>query len=360
MATEHVQIYADESGNTGVNLLDKSQPIFSMASTDFSDEEAAELLSLFSTQSNEVHFKNLKKYAKGQKAILELLKHPLITPERVKSVVIHKQFMVTGKIIDTLTEHYAHLCGFDLYEGGCNIALLNMMYACTPAFCGEEAFIDLLTVFIATLKDPTQQNVMVYFNTVQALKNKTTHQEFKKSLSFIAPPPEVIFDALEDFKISSIDPLVTSLFYLSMEWSKSHPNGFNIIHDDSHELMDKQSTFDPYMNQEMEPMEIGHDRRKYILPLKMGELGFGESHVHPQIQVADILASSLNYWAKGFLVEPPFDAFVQKLDDCGIRSLIGLCIWPSLDVTPQALDTDGAKGVHPVDSTAEFLIKASR
>lgn len=37
-------IYCDEAGNTGANLLDPEQPVFVLASNDFSAEEAGNLL----------------------------------------------------------------------------------------------------------------------------------------------------------------------------------------------------------------------------------------------------------------------------------------------------------------------------
>lgn len=88
-------IYIDESGNTGSDLLNKQQPVFTTASCDFTDEEARYLLSkLPSSNADEVHFKRLRKTASGQNAIVELLSDELINLERVEVQLTHKEFMV--------------------------------------------------------------------------------------------------------------------------------------------------------------------------------------------------------------------------------------------------------------------------
>lgn len=42
-------IYFDESGNTGSNLLDPNQPVFSLASCSFSDNDARNLIGLLNS-----------------------------------------------------------------------------------------------------------------------------------------------------------------------------------------------------------------------------------------------------------------------------------------------------------------------
>lgn len=51
--------YGDEAGNTGPDLLDAAQPVFALAFTDFTREEATELLSTVSTKADEVHLADM-------------------------------------------------------------------------------------------------------------------------------------------------------------------------------------------------------------------------------------------------------------------------------------------------------------
>jgi hypothetical protein len=67
------KICFDEAGNTGDNLLDSSQPIYCLLSTNISDTQSAELLSIIDTKAVELHFKNLKKRAQHQQQILQVI-----------------------------------------------------------------------------------------------------------------------------------------------------------------------------------------------------------------------------------------------------------------------------------------------
>ena len=99
-------IYLDESGNTGSNLLDQDQPVFSLASCSFTEKEAQLLSDLVGSQSeHEIHFKRLKRRKPGQDGIIRLMKHALINPDNIKVNIFHKRFMITSKIVDTLIEH---------------------------------------------------------------------------------------------------------------------------------------------------------------------------------------------------------------------------------------------------------------
>ena len=76
-------VYIDESGNTGSNLLDFDQPVFTLASCMFSDQEARRLLDLVDCKSShEVHFKSLKRRKAGQDGIVRLMSSKLLDAKK--------------------------------------------------------------------------------------------------------------------------------------------------------------------------------------------------------------------------------------------------------------------------------------
>ncbi|GLR65025.1 hypothetical protein GCM10007878_24640 [Marinospirillum insulare] len=101
----------------------------------------------------------------------------------------------------------------------------------------------------------------------------------------------------------------------------------------------------------------GYDRRKFTLPLKAKTLDFVCSKQVKQIQVMDIVASSLGYWASSIATNNTSDAFFQQLDTVGFDNWLGSNkIWPQPIVDPQELGTayDGS-GANPADASAYFL-----
>lgn len=69
-----MNIYFDEAGNSGQNLLDSEQLIYVLVSHNYSIQEAESILSPLKTDSNEIHFSIIKKYPKYHEPINEILK----------------------------------------------------------------------------------------------------------------------------------------------------------------------------------------------------------------------------------------------------------------------------------------------
>lgn len=84
-------IFFDESGNTGGNLLDPSQPFFTLSSTCICKIDALKALELIGSKSpTEAHFKTLKRRKSGQDGVIRLLESKFINDENVKIFLIDK------------------------------------------------------------------------------------------------------------------------------------------------------------------------------------------------------------------------------------------------------------------------------
>lgn len=96
-------IFFDESHNTGANLLDPDQPIFTLASVDYNSDECTELLRLVpSDQASEVKFSNIQKSESGRKKLLNFLASPIHSEHRVKTIIVHKRFNVVTQLVDII------------------------------------------------------------------------------------------------------------------------------------------------------------------------------------------------------------------------------------------------------------------
>lgn len=352
-------IYIDESGNTGSNLLDVKQPVFTTASCNFTDEEADYLLSkLSASTAQEVHFKRLRKSPAAQKAIIDLLTDSLITKNRVMLHVIHKEFMVLTKIVDILVEHFFHYkLNHDIYKQGENIALSNMLYACLPVFCGEEPVRTMYLAFVEMVQNANRNTMNSFYAKVQALKETCIREPFLKDLDLLLATESIALQALASMNKFSIDPCIPALFLHTLQWGNVYPNGFVINHDDSNTLEQQQHMVTQFMDWSKKEVEAGYDRRKFVLPLKAKSLHFVCSKQVKQVQVMDVLASAIAYWA-GFLAannEPT--EFWHRLDQVGFNDLIGHNkIWPEHAVSPKELGTVYDGGINHLDASVAYLI----
>lgn len=353
-------IFLDESGNTGSNIVDENQPVFTLSACKFTEQEAQKLLTLTQSRSPiEAHFKQLKRRKAGQDGIIRLMKHSLICADRVKVELLHKRFMVTTKIIDILVEHMMHLNGQDLYLNGANIALSNMWFHCFTTFCGKEKVYAMHSSFVKMIKDQTDENIDKFYLDVEALLETCIHEEFKSDIHMLLSTRNIIHEALSGVEKEALDPSIPALFCQCLNWGEVHPKGFHIIHDDSQTIEKQKSLFAQFMDWNMDSVEIGYDRRKFNLPLKGKSLKFSSSHDHVQLQVADIIASSLSYWASGVSKGEKDDYLFLELDKLNLDKLTTKNkIWPTLSVTPKDLGTEFDGGINPADHTAYYLMKA--
>lgn len=353
-------IYFDESGNTGSNLLDKDQPVFTLASCKFSDEEAQSLIDLLdSKSSHEAHFKRLRKRKSGQDGIVRLMSSSLINKNNIVVNIMLKDFMVVSKIVDILIEHMMFLEGEDLYVNGKNIALSNVLYYCLPLHHDKNLVQLMYNSFVIMIRDQTEENISAFYSSAEEVKNSSIDEKYNKNIELILNTKNCIHDALSGIDKHALDPSIPALFLHCIKWGEIYSKGFHIIHDDSHSINKQKVLFSQFMDLTQSEVEVGYDRRKFKLPLKGRSLKFVNSELKVQLQVADIIASSFAYWAAGVGEGEKEDYLFLKLDEIGLDKFIGNNkIWPTMDITPSDLGTVHDGGLSPANHSAQFLNNA--
>jgi hypothetical protein len=161
-------LYFDESGFTGVDLMNRSQPVFVLATHDLSQEECLALRDKhFSrVKASELKHDTLGKRPNQQQMVLAFLEDlGKSHPGRVWVGVVHKRYALLGKIVDHLVHSAMEEDGLDLYERGGNIALTNLLYAALPAFMGDEGrFLDrMLESFQRMMRERTREAYDAFF-----------------------------------------------------------------------------------------------------------------------------------------------------------------------------------------------------
>jgi hypothetical protein len=77
-----MHLFCDESGNTGLDLLDSQQPVFSLASTALSGDAALDLVQpLLRPRQIEVKYSNFKGSRAGQQELLKFFSSPSLLSE---------------------------------------------------------------------------------------------------------------------------------------------------------------------------------------------------------------------------------------------------------------------------------------
>lgn len=346
----------DESGNTGQDLLNPAQPIFVVASISIADEDAQSLIAPLSAgHAEEAKFQHLKGSAAGQRALLSCLRSPLITPQSAKLFVVHKGYMVTTKMVDLLVEPLAHADGVDLYQQGANIALANMHHMGLPAFCGPATALELQQAFVEMIRRKDPASITRFYACANRVYQACSNAKYKTLLAPIIASHARVGDLLEDVDRTEIDPALPVFIRLCDTWGRQLGGEFDAVHDQSKPLEQQQQLIAFVSARDEREIEVGYDRRKISLPLKMRSVAFVDSRTVPQVQLADILAGTCAYWIGrmvGVSVDPSFWA---RLNGAGIENLVIDAIWPSSAVSPGDLGTQKMGGINSVDYLAELI-----
>ena len=340
----------DESGNTGAALCDVNQPVFCLASVDFSDEEAHEVLSQINanSQQSELKFSNLKKRENGRSDILKIIKSISLNPKKVKTCALHKPFMIVAKAVDLIIEPAARRDGLDIYKHGLNIAFLNMFYHGLESFFGQNDRTKFIESFEKMIRLRSSVATELFFNGVRYIYIKCRNSEFRGMIAAFLAAKSMITEILAETAEDILDPAIPSLVSSLVSWG-THYADFDVVHDRSKPIAKNISLFEDLFKEKGVSEIIGYDRRRFSMPLKARRIVFGDSVTYKQLQIADIVAGATAFF--GMSRASGIDNnFANELADAGVEKFKVMNLWPSWDVTPGTLGTSGDVGSNPQDS----------
>jgi len=348
-----MKIYFDEAGNSGQNLLDPSQPIFVIASVNFNEDEAKKIIAPIQSASQELHFVKLKKYRKQQLQLLEVLNNKMITAKRVKIVYYDKRFGLIAHIVDQLIETSFYHIGLDLYKKGLNLTYSNSMYFYGKNIWNPDLNEMFLSDFQKMIREKSKDSIENFYLSAKLLHDSVDRNQ-KKILQPVIDSEKYIDSILESIKKYSIDLTLPSITRLADLWYKETNEPLEIVHDDSKQVEFWKNLI--YFLSTMlgtEKVEVGYDYRKMSYPLSIDSVTLESSKNVLQIQVADLIASSLAYCVKRIHIDKVIDdQFANEILKSRIANIKSYPIMPSDKLTPKQLGTEDDSGINPLDYLA--------
>jgi len=288
-------IYFDEAGNTGPNLLDTTQPYHILLSHNFNDRETLEILSRIlneKIQGNELHFSSLKRKYKYQQLINEIINIPDLEG-RVFYSTSDKSFCIVGQIVDQLMEPVFYDMGYDLYQSAGNLQLTNYIYFQGNHHWNKNLFDTMCSSFYSLIKNKSQEDIENFYHAVFKLYNSLNPQD--KTMIFpLLISRNQIGEILESVEKYTLDITLSNFIVQCNEWGKRLDDNINVIFDDSRQL-EYYKEFILFHTKNMPPQEAGYGSRKLKYPLPIDGINATSSENNLQIQLADILASSISY-----------------------------------------------------------------
>ena len=323
------EIYCDESGFTGNDLLDQGSTFFAYASVAINHEEATEyvnnIIQKYKLQGGELKGRNLLKYPKGQKVISEILRN---FKHRIKVAVYHKKFNLACKFYEYIFEPALAQKTSLFYQINFHRFISNLLY-----------------VYFVSLSADAEKIFSDFQKLMRDLEDTEVNYLFDSSKT-----PDILpFDDIKTFCIHHRDTInqelnslrgthtgnwilelsTSALFSILCDWGKEF-NQLKVFCDVSKPLKGNKELFDCW---------IGIEDKIYIdffqgveEPITFNlsqEVQFVESDKFPGIQIADVAAAACAY---------AFKEGVNQNTESWIEHLPGMVIGKS--VIPDESYTD--------------------
>lgn len=292
------EIYCDESGFTGNDLLDKKDTVFAYASVAINHEEATEyvnnIIQKYKLQGGELKGRNLLKYPKGQKVIAEIL---INFKDRIKVAVYHKKFNLACKLYEYIFEPALAQKNSLFYQIKFHRFISNILYL--DFVCRSEEAEKIFSDFQKLMRSLEDKELNYLFSSSET-PDMSPLDDIK---TFCIHHRDTINQELNSLRGTDtgkwiLELSTSALFSILCDWGKEF-NQLKVFCDVSKPLKGNKELFDVW---------IGIEDKIYIdffqgveEPITFNlsqEVQFVESHKFPGIQIADVAAAACAYAAR--------------------------------------------------------------
>jgi len=290
--------FVDESGYTGGHLLDREQPFQSLSAICITEEQASELVDKYfpNHQGKELKYIQLKKRSTYWDPLLKV-QEELLNKYNGISYVVDKKYMQLLLFLDDCFEPFLFSTGDKCYyKGGNNLALASMLYYCAPAFWGQKEFDELLCYYQRTALNGLESNIKILVDHAKNIVSKKP--ECFEFLIPLASGNSEIIDSLALPMHNKNDISWPMLLGLISRLEDDMSTDYMIKHDNTENMKNYRKLLDVFIGIE-DNYEIFHSVHNTMkFPLKINTLEECDSINSKGVQLADILAGSINEAAK--------------------------------------------------------------
>ncbi len=326
-------LYFDESGYTGNNLLDNTQPTFCYLGVDCSTELENAFLSLktkYQYSNSEVKGTNVVKHKAGQKLLKELW--PLCA-EKTKFFLADKKYALAAKMFEYVYEPVFADHNVIIYNSGFHIFFTNFLYwnyftksnrSAESIFANFQKFIKgkKQIDFVDSIKpEPLPDNPLYpFFKFCQMYRNKIAS--------------DITFS--ESFDTWILDITDTGLFSLLAAFEGDGTESLQVVCDDSKPI----TAFKDFLD-----VEVGDTRKLYagVREHKLrinfnlaNKIEMKSSKTCISLQIADFLAASVVY---AFNKSDDFSKDISKFASNSMVADISLLPRPLSDYSEEEISS---------------------
>ncbi|WP_329906061.1 DUF3800 domain-containing protein [Serratia quinivorans] len=286
-------VYFDESGFTGNNLLSKDQPFFSYAAVVTDDIESKKfveyIMQKYSINADELKGSTLVNSRRFQPAVDELLNH---FKGRMRVIVNQKKYALSGKFFEYIFEPVLALKSSIFYSLNFHLFISNIMYFSLTA---KDEYSELLH---SRFEDFSRGKIHVdeFIEPIGKSKHSDIMAEIHDFAKYNISIIEEEYAGLEGTGIDKwlLDLTSTSLHNLLCDISSKF-GSVRAICDSSKPLITHQDTFNEMIGKEKIVYET-FNKKKIPITFNLAEpIVLSDSKITHGIQIADVIAAASVY-----------------------------------------------------------------
>ena len=350
------QLYFDESGFTGYNLLDDKQPVFAIASTDLDSSIAKNILdeAFPRYQGEEFKFSRLWKSTRHRDRFPEFGRRVGAYPSRTFIWRVDKKFTVLTKMIDYLIEPQAREAGYDFYADGFCLNYANYIHFGLENYVSKTLHSDLLHAYQQFSRNPTHNSLRKLRIDLErfSIEAGEPMSEYLELMAVGARHFTKYFN-VETFG-GSDELQLTSMVAIVGHWRNLYSEDFEIEHDESsnffHRIDDWRKITNSNVPNQLHPSASG---TLYQFPLRVISTKSVDSKKSASIQLCDVLAGlATRAFGKG--VSEADRRILQTTLEAGLGDVQVTGIAPE-DFDPSRLHSRRQEGPDAVDRMTEII-----
>ncbi|MEO5372142.1 MAG: DUF3800 domain-containing protein [Magnetococcus sp. DMHC-1] len=335
--------YIDESGYTGTDFLCRDQPIFVLATNNYDDDEANEILmDQFNIEKyNELKYTKLKRNQRHINKIVEIIRTLAQCQTRSGIWIAHKEFALVAFVVEFWIEPYAKYNGMNLYKNGENHGLTNFLFMFLEYFWDRSFRYKLLSYFQDMFKTKTLDSYLKCRNFLEMTYRQSVGEQ-NEVIEFLLRPFVLLdYDYIKNLG-DLLDLGVHGLIRIGHKWRSQNGGPFHVYHDRSSSMAKQKGIWDAISSCHLDQATFpGPGNGTHVFPMNVKTTEFGDSVSKKQIQICDILAgAAFDYY--GYSDDKIIDkTYHDRLTESGIGNLVWGVLWPSTNVTPDELGKRG-------------------
>ena len=295
-------VYADETHNTGENLLDDDQPVYVVGGLHLSDDLAGDIVEQVrgarQRGAGEPKFQVLARRSSGRRLLLSALSR---VPEGAAKVVIaDKRYMTVSKIVDLTTEEVMFEAGHNMLADGSAKTLANVVHLFGHQAGDKDKFDAALMSFVDLLRTGTV-GVDRYVSAAEAYL-ATVVPGSRETFEFALLPSksrlvELFEERARGEHPDTLDPAIPTVAML-LDAFHADLGPFGLVHDHS-EVIERNRELLLTMDQLPDPADPSKK-----LASSAHSIDLADSKTIPQLQIVDWIAGAARELGMSYLNPP--------------------------------------------------------